>query len=100
MSTSEQKYFLGIGGVVALHFSNAAEGIRAVRLSPITAASFNNPETGLLTFGSAAEADVYKDKLCTGTAAAVNRRQEREYVLEDYCTLEVQHLEQRSLEVA
>ena len=99
MSTEDKKYFLSVGDVMALHFAKAADGSKAVKLAPITKASFGNEDTALITFTTAAEADVYKDNLCASTAAAVNRKIVKEHVLEDYCTMEIQHMDRR-LEIA
>jgi hypothetical protein len=60
----EQKYILGYRGL-AIHFSNAADGSDSVALLPITEASFEDSDTGLILFDNKSQAADHKDGLCT-----------------------------------
>lgn len=97
MSTTQQKYILGLNGDMAIHFATAVDGTESIQLSPITDASFENQKTALMTFDSFEKADGYKDILCRTAAAQESVRYTNSttftpYALETYCDLHVKPL--------
>lgn len=104
MSAIENKFILTTNKNLVIHFAKAVDGTRSVQLAPVTEASFENAETAVMTFTSAAEAAGYKDHLCHLAAAQESPKFMRAtsytpYSLETYCDLEVQTLE-RELAIA